>query len=88
MVHSRIASLAVSGAIVSRNVRLLLTVWCLWIRYVNNKRDKAIDTLTTWHGNGNPQSAWVTLQTREYEEFLNMNGAVSLCSLEMSRRCY
>jgi hypothetical protein len=75
MVHSRIASLAVSGATVSRNVPLLLITLTLCIRYVNNQRDKAIDTLTTWHGNGNPQSAWVTLQTREYEEFLNMNGA-------------
>ena len=63
---------------------IFLFVWFIpesprWL-YVNNQRDKAIDTLTKWHGYGNPESAWVTLQTHEYEEFLNMNGAVSLWS--------
>ncbi|KAJ9629501.1 hypothetical protein H2203_001875 [Taxawa tesnikishii (nom. ined.)] len=45
-----------------------------WL-YVHNKREKAIATLTKWHGYGNPESAWVKLQLAEYEEFLNMDGA-------------
>jgi MFS family permease len=45
-----------------------------WL-YVNNRRDQAVATLTKWHGYGNPDSAWVKLQTAEYEEFLNLNGA-------------
>jgi len=31
--------------------------------------------LAKYHGNGNPQSPWVTLQMHEYEELLDMNGA-------------
>jgi MFS family permease len=47
-----------------------------WL-YVAGKREKAISMLTKWHGYGNPDSAWVRLQLSEYEEYLNMNGAVS-----------
>lgn len=45
-----------------------------WL-YVHNKTDKAIATLTKWHGYGNVNSKWVQLQLAEYNEFLNMNGA-------------
>lgn len=45
-----------------------------WL-YVNNKQDSARATLTKWHGQGNPESAWVKLQLAEYEECLNMDGA-------------
>lgn len=31
--------------------------------------------LTKYHGNGNPDSPWVTLQMHEYEELLDMDGA-------------
>lgn len=56
-----------------------------WL-FVNNKRSKAIEVLTKWHGYGNPDSAWVKLEVSEYEEYLNTNGAVSaianLCGQE------
>lgn len=45
-----------------------------WL-YVNNKRDAAKAVLTKYHGNGNPDSPWVTLQLSEYEALLNMDGA-------------
>jgi MFS family permease len=45
-----------------------------WL-YVNNRFDKAKAMLTKFHGEGNPDSIWVTLQLREYEEFLEMDGA-------------
>lgn len=45
-----------------------------WL-YVNNKKEQAKKVLTTYHGHGNPESAWVKLQFSEYEEYLNMNGA-------------
>ncbi|KAK5745771.1 hypothetical protein LTR17_001273 [Elasticomyces elasticus] len=44
-----------------------------WL-FVNNKRTSAVQTLTKWHGNGNPESPWVKLQLAEYEDFLNTNG--------------
>ncbi|KAK1763177.1 general substrate transporter [Phialemonium atrogriseum] len=59
----------------------LIVILCLWLPesprwlYVNNKKDKARDILTKYHGNGNPESPWVTLQLREYEELLDMDGA-------------
>lgn len=34
-----------------------------------------METLTKYHGYGNPESAWVKLQVAEYEEYLNLNGA-------------
>lgn len=45
-----------------------------WL-FVHGKRDQAEAILTKWHGQGNPQSAWVTLQLNEYEHFLNLDGA-------------
>lgn len=47
-----------------------------WL-YVQGMTERAAATLTKWHGNGNPNSAWVRLQLSEYEEYLNMNGSVS-----------
>jgi len=45
-----------------------------WL-FVHNKREKAVSTLTKWHGQGNENSVWVQLQLSEYEEYLNLNGA-------------
>ncbi|KAM0329496.1 hypothetical protein ACHAQA_004805 [Verticillium albo-atrum] len=45
-----------------------------WL-YVNNKQQEARDMITKYHGEGNPDSAWVTLQMNEYEELLDMNGS-------------
>ncbi|EHK22543.1 uncharacterized protein TRIVIDRAFT_78848 [Trichoderma virens Gv29-8] len=45
-----------------------------WL-YVHNKKDQAKAVLTKYHGNGNPDSAWVQLQLFEYEQLLNMDGA-------------
>ncbi|KFY96418.1 hypothetical protein V498_02700 [Pseudogymnoascus sp. VKM F-4517 (FW-2822)] len=45
-----------------------------WL-YVNRKFDAAKRMLTKYHGEGNPDSIWVTLQLREYEEYLEMNGS-------------
>jgi hypothetical protein len=42
---------------------------------VNGKMDKAKAMLTRYHGEGNPDSIWVELQLREYEEYLEMEGA-------------
>jgi MFS family permease len=47
-----------------------------WL-YVNNKREGAVNMLTKWHGYGNRENPWVRLQLEEYEEFLNLDGAVS-----------
>ncbi|KAB5549491.1 general substrate transporter [Coniochaeta sp. 2T2.1] len=59
----------------------LIIIFCLWLPesprwlYVNNKKEAARAMLTKYHGLGNPDSAWVSLQMREYEEFLDMNGS-------------
>ncbi|KAK3678239.1 hypothetical protein LTR37_021490 [Vermiconidia calcicola] len=58
---------------------ILLFVWFIpesprWL-FVNNKREQSRAVLAKWHGNGNNESAWVTLQIAEYEEYLNTNGA-------------
>ncbi|KAJ4176876.1 hypothetical protein NW755_014180 [Fusarium falciforme] len=45
-----------------------------WL-YVRNKQDQAKKILSEYHGNGNPESAWVTLQMHEYDEYLNLNGS-------------
>lgn len=45
-----------------------------WL-YVNNKKERSKAMLTKFHGNGNPESAWVQLQLNEYEELLEMDGA-------------
>ncbi|KAH6991013.1 general substrate transporter [Ilyonectria sp. MPI-CAGE-AT-0026] len=45
-----------------------------WL-YVNNKQDQAKAVLAKYHGEGNPESAWVKLQLHEYEEYLDLDGA-------------
>lgn len=45
-----------------------------WL-YVNRRFDAAKRMLTKYHGEGNPDSIWVTLQLREYEEYLEMDGS-------------
>lgn len=45
-----------------------------WL-YVHNKKEAAKDVLTKYHGNGNADSPWVSLQMHEYDELLNMDGA-------------
>ncbi|KOS18049.1 Lactose permease [Escovopsis weberi] len=59
----------------------LIVIFCLWLPesprwlYVHNKKEAAKAVITKYHGNGNPNSVWVTLQLHEYEELLNMDGA-------------
>ena len=53
-----------------------------WL-YTRGKTQKAIDTLTYWHGNDNRESVWVRLQLAEYESYLEMDGSVS----ETSHQC-
>lgn len=43
--------------------------------FVNGKSDQAKAMLTRYHGNGNPDSVWVDMQLREYNEYLNLDGA-------------
>ncbi|EED20186.1 sugar transporter, putative [Talaromyces stipitatus ATCC 10500] len=45
-----------------------------WL-YVHGKQEKAIETLTKWHGYGNRDSLWVKLQISEYETHLNVDGS-------------
>lgn len=57
----------------------ILFTWLLpesprW-HYVNGKQDRAKAMLTRYHGEGNPDSVWVELQIREYEEYLEVEGA-------------
>lgn len=59
---------------------IILFTWTIpesprWL-FVHNKRERSKTVLTKWHGYGDPESPWVTLQIGEYEEFLNTNGAV------------
>lgn len=44
-----------------------------WL-YVKGRYEKAKDTLIEYHGNGNPESAWVSLELKEYEDYLELNG--------------
>ena len=59
----------------------IIVIFCMFLPesprwlYVNHKQEQARDMLTRYHGHGNPDSAWVTLQLHEYEEFLDFNGA-------------
>lgn len=59
----------------------IIVVFCFFLPesprwlYVNNKQEAARKMLTTYHGEGNPDSAWVTLQMREYEEALDLDGS-------------
>ncbi|KAI0020815.1 general substrate transporter [Xylariomycetidae sp. FL0641] len=59
----------------------MIVLFCLllpesprWL-YVNNMQEKAKQVLTKYHGNGNENSVWVTLQLDEYADLLNMDGA-------------
>jgi sugar porter (SP) family MFS transporter len=45
-----------------------------WL-YVNNKQQAAKQMLTKYHGHGNEESVWVTLQMHELEEALDLDGA-------------
>lgn len=45
-----------------------------WL-YVHGKQEKAVRTLTKWHGYGNSDSVWVRLQISEYEAYLNTDGS-------------
>jgi hypothetical protein len=45
-----------------------------WL-YVNNKVEAARAMLVKYHGEGNPDSEWVKLQMREYDELLETDGA-------------
>ncbi|KAM0458025.1 hypothetical protein ACHAO4_002746 [Trichoderma viride] len=59
----------------------LIIIFCMFLPesprwlYVHNKKEQAKAILTKYHGNGNPDSAWVNLQLFEYEQLLNMDGA-------------
>ncbi|KAF2140766.1 uncharacterized protein K452DRAFT_50984 [Aplosporella prunicola CBS 121167] len=58
---------------------IVLFVWFLpesprWL-YTRGKREQCRQVLTTYHGGGNPDSVWVMLQLREYEEYLELEGA-------------
>ncbi|KAF2124652.1 general substrate transporter [Dothidotthia symphoricarpi CBS 119687] len=44
-----------------------------WL-YTRGRHSDAKKILTKFHGEGNPDSAWVSMQLREYEEYLNMDG--------------
>ncbi|TAQ89898.1 hypothetical protein B7494_g1774 [Chlorociboria aeruginascens] len=57
----------------------ILLTWLLpesprWL-YVHGKRDKAKALLAAYHGDGSPDSIWVEMQLKEYEEYLEMDGA-------------
>lgn len=43
--------------------------------YVNNRYEGAKAMIAKYHGSGNVNSVWVDLQLREYDEFLELNGA-------------
>ncbi|PSN73444.1 general substrate transporter [Corynespora cassiicola Philippines] len=45
-----------------------------WL-YTRGRRDDAKKILTNFHGEGNENSIWVSMQLNEYEEYLNMDGA-------------
>ncbi|KAH9870221.1 hypothetical protein J1614_007144 [Plenodomus biglobosus] len=57
---------------------ILLLAWFLpesprWL-YTRGRHTDAKKILTRFHGNGNEDSIWVSMQIREYEEYLNMDG--------------
>jgi MFS family permease len=45
-----------------------------WL-YTRGRTEEAKAMLTRFHGEGNPDSVWVTLQLNEYEQFLDMDGS-------------
>jgi MFS family permease len=58
-----------------------ICIFCLFLPesprwlYVNSKQEKAKAMLVKYHGEGSPESTWVQLQIREYDEYLDLNGA-------------
>lgn len=44
-------------------------------QYVHGKKEKCKAFLTKFHGHGNPESPWVTLQLSEYESNLELEGS-------------
>jgi hypothetical protein len=42
--------------------------------YTRGRHSDAKKVLAKYHGKGNEDSIWVTMQLREYEEYLNMDG--------------
>ena len=44
-------------------------------QYVHGRVDKCKDFLVKFHGHGNPESPWVTLQMAEYETHLELDGS-------------
>ena len=44
-------------------------------QYVHGKQEKCRDFLIKYHGHGNPESPWVTLQLSEYEQHLELDGS-------------
>lgn len=44
-------------------------------QFAHNKKEQATATLVKYHGGGNPNSLWVNIQLREYEEYLRLDGS-------------
>lgn len=58
---------------------IVLGFWAIpesprWL-YVHGKQEKAKAMLAKWHGEGNADSIWVTLQLSEYEQHLELDGS-------------
>lgn len=45
-----------------------------WL-YTRGRQEEAKAMLARFHGEGNPDSIWVTLQLAEYEQYLEMDGS-------------